>query len=520
MIDYFDQSAVAHPDRLLLLSDDGDGWTYRTAQAITHRIAAGLYANGFRLDDGAAVLSANDPRAFLTILGLQRAGAVWHPLNVRNAPSSNIDFMNCVRSRWLFYHSDFVEAAQEIVANVPSIEHTVCLDRRDDRSPSLEGFMTSGDGVGVPDWGDPYGRPDKVAAIAATGGTTGKPKAVIVTNQSWATMTDIALAHWPRVEHPVNLVLAPVTHGAGAVAITLTVAGATLVMKPGFDAGDALASIERHRVTHLFLPPAAYYAMLAHPDLGRYDYSSLRMFLLAGAPVSPDKLARGVEVFGPCMAQCFGQAEAPMLVTWFSPDDVAAAARGEHPERLGSCGRATLHCQVGVMSDDGCLLPPGQRGEIVARGRLVTPGYFENPSETAAIRSEGWHHTGDIGFLDDFGYVYIVDRKKDMIITGGFNVYSADVEREILALPGVLECAVIGVPDETWGEAVKAVVVLTPDADLHEEGIIATCKEKLGSVNAPKSVEFRPSLPKTAVGKVDKKMVRSPYWERQERLVH
>ncbi|MDE3136549.1 MAG: AMP-binding protein, partial [Acidobacteriota bacterium] len=277
---------------------------------------------------------------------------------------------------------------------------------------------------------------------------------------------------------------------------------------------------ERFRVTHLFLPPTAFYMLLAHPDVRKFDYSSLEVFLLAGSPVSPDKLKEGVEIFGPCMCQSYGQTEAPMLLTWLDQRTLAAAASGDHPERLRSCGEPTSAVRLAVMDDAGRLLPPGQPGEIVARGSLVCAGYYKMPEATAEIRAHGWHHTGDIGYRDEDGYFYIVDRKKDMIITGGFNVYCAEVEAGIMQLPEVRECAVVGVPDEKWGEAIKAIVVLREGASLTEEAVIAHSKEKLGGVKSPKSVEFRPEIPKTPAGKMDKKAIRKQYWAGSDRAVH
>jgi fatty-acyl-CoA synthase len=296
--------------------------------------------------------------------------------------------------------------------------------------------------------------------------------------------------------------------------------GATNIVMPGFDALKVLRAIERHHVTHLFLPPTAFYKLLAQAEVGRFDCSSLRVFLLAGSPVSPDKLKRGVEVFGPCMCQCYGQTEAPMLLTWLDQKTVAAAAAGDHPERLRSCGRATSAVRLAVMDDEGRLLPPGQAGEIVARGALVTPGYYKLPEATSEIRKHGWHHTGDVGYRDENGCFYIVDRKKDMIITGGFNVFSVEVEASVMAIPDVHECAVIGVPDENWGEAVKAIIVLREGSSLTEEAVIAHCKAKLGGVKSPKSVEFRAEIPKTAAGKIDRKTLRAPYWSGADRAVH
>jgi len=209
-----------------------------------------------------------------------------------------------------------------------------------------------------------------------------------------------------------------------------------------------------------------------------------------------------------------------MLLTWLDRKTVAAAARGEHPERLKSCGKATYGVRLAIMDEQGNLLPPSQTGEIVARGALVTPGYHDLPDATAEIHAFGWHHTGDVGYRDQDGYFYIVDRKKDMIITGGFNVYSGEVETCLMSIPGVYECAVVGVPHESWGEAVKSFVVLRENHSLTEAKVLAYCKRKLGGVKAPKSVEFRDEIPKTPAGKIDRKKLRDPYWVGIDRGVH
>jgi len=343
----------------------------------------------------------------------------------------------------------------------------------------------------------------------------------MVTNLAWGTMLEMASEYWKGDQSdPVCLCTAPLSHAAGVVAFAMFPLGATNVVMPGFDALEVLKNIQRYRVTHLFLPPTAFYAMLAHPQLGDFDYSSLRVMLLGAAPVSPDKLKKGIEVFGPCMCQCYGQTEAPMLMTFLDAKTLAAAAAGEHPERLRSCGKPTAAVRLALMDENGALLPPNQPGEIVARGSLVNPGYYNLPEATAEIRTHGWHHTGDIGYRDDDGYFYIVDRKKDMIITGGFNVFCTEVEAAVMELPQVRECAVIGVPDAKWGEAVKAIVAFRDGEALSEAEIIAHCKSRLGGVKAPKSVEFREELPKTPAAKMDKKVLRAPYWAGKERAVH
>jgi acyl-CoA synthetase (AMP-forming)/AMP-acid ligase II len=260
--------------------------------------------------------------------------------------------------------------------------------------------------------------------------------------------------------------------------------------------------------------------MLAHPKLGDFNYSSLRRLLIAAAPVSPDKFKKGIEVFGPCLCQSYGQTEAPMYMTFLDPATAAAAAAGDHPERLRSCGKPTLPVRLAIMDDDGKILPPLKTGEIVARGALVGAGYHNLPEATAEIRTHGWHHTGDVGYRDEDGFFYIVDRMKDMIITGGFNVFSAEVEACVMELPQVRECAVIGVPDEKWGEAVKAIVALRDGEALNEAAIIAHCKTRLGGVKSPKSVEFWSEIPKTPAAKTDKRAIRKPFWEGADRSVH
>jgi fatty-acyl-CoA synthase len=519
-IDYFDKGADANPDRTAIIEGSAR-FSYRQTRAITQRIARAMWAGGLRGEQCGAIYSHNDARVLFCMLGMMRAGAVWVPINYRNAIDANVEYLNYVEAAWLFYHSDFKASVMEIRSLVPSLRHLICIDREDGNNPSLDGFMSEAAGADEIEWADPYGNLDRLVGLVPTGGTTGPAKGVRVTSLSWGTMTEMASHYWRCDDiEPVCLNSAPLSHAAGVVAFTMSTLGATNVILPKFDVLEVLRSIERYRATHLFLPPTAFYNLLAHPEIGNFDYSSLRVFLLAGSPVSPDKLKKGVEVFGPCMCQCYGQTEAPMLLTWLDAKTVAAAAAGDHPERLRSCGRATSAVRLAIMDDSGRMLPPNQPGEIVARGNLVTAGYYKMPEATAEIRTYGWHHTGDVGYRDDDGYFYIVDRKKDMIITGGFNVYCAEVESGIMALPQIQECAVIGIPDDKWGEAVKAIIVLKDGESLSEEAVLAHCKLKLGGVKSPKSVEFWAEIPKTAAGKTDRKTLRGPHWARADRGVH
>jgi acyl-CoA synthetase (AMP-forming)/AMP-acid ligase II len=519
-IDYFDKGAEAFPGRIAVI--DGERrYSYREARSVTEQIARAMWASGLNGEQPAAIYSPNDARVLFCMLGIMRAGAVWVPVNHRNAVDANVEYLNYAGTEWLFYHSEFRESVREMVRRVPTLRHVVCLDAESDGHPSLDSFLGQSSSVPDVDWADAYGNRERLVGLVPTGGTTGPAKGVRVTSTAWGTMTEMALHYWRgETDQPVCLTTAPLSHAAGPVAFVMGALGATNVIMPRFDAAQVLESLERFRVTHIFLPPTALYNLLSHPDAKKYDYSSLRVFLLAGSPVSPDKLKQAVEVFGPCMCQSYGQTEAPMLVTFLDQKTVAAAAAGEHSERLASCGRPTSGVRMAIMDDQGRLLPPHQPGEIVVRGSLVTGGYYKLPEATAEIRAHAWHHTGDVGYVDDHGFVYIVDRKKDMIVSGGFNVFCTEVEAAIMALPEVHECAVIGVPHEVWGEAVKAIVVLRERGSLGEAEIMAHCKARLGGVKTPKSVEFRDEIPKTPAGKTDRKSLRQPYWAGAERQVH
>jgi len=224
-------------------------------------------------------------------------------------------------------------------------------------------------------------------------------------------------------------------------------------------------------------------------------------------------------VFGPVLTQTYGQAEACMICTFLSPEDHVAALETNKRHRLASCGRISPLVRLETMDDQGRVLPRGERGEIVVRGALVMKGYYNNPQATEEASAFGWHHTGDIGVIDEDGFVYIVDRKKDMIISGGFNVFPSEVEQVLWGHPAVQDCAVIGVPDDKWGEAVKAVVELKPGTTASAEELIALARDKLGGVKAPKSVDFIAALPRSPVGKVLKKTLREPYWAGRERKI-
>jgi len=517
--DYFDKQVILHPDRALIVAGDMR-ITYGEMHAMSHRVAGALHDAGMAHQEAVAIMSPNHGAVVTAMLGLWRAGAVWIPVNTRNALADNIAYLNYVRASWLFYHSSCSADALQVKAEVPSLRHMVCLDASDQGNPSLDQFMRPEGAAPIADWGNPTGNDDDLAAIIATGGTTGPAKGVRALNRSWGTMIETIANVMPVDESPVFLATAPLTHAAGPFTMAGIAMGATVIVLPAFDADAVLAAFQDHRVTHTFLPPTAVYSLLAHPAVRDFDYSSLRYLLLAGSAVAPEKLKRAVEIFGPCICQSYGQTEFHLIATWLSPQVVAAAAAGDHPERLASCGQQSISCRVELMDDDGRILPTGEVGEIVGRGGIVGGGYFEMPEATADARLHGWHHTGDVGRRDADGFYYIVDRKKDMIVTGGFNVFCSEVEAAVSELAGVHECAAIGIPDEKWGEAVTALVVVDPANAPAAVDIIAHCKARLGSVKTPKNVFFREALPRTPAGKFDKKAMRVEFWGGKDRAVN
>jgi acyl-CoA synthetase (AMP-forming)/AMP-acid ligase II len=285
--------------------------------------------------------------------------------------------------------------------------------------------------------------------------------------------------------------------------------GGQVVIMPKPDLGEFLGLIEEHGVTHTFLPPTLIYMLLQHPQLADAKLDSLQCFWYGAAPMSAARLEEALQKIGPVMAQLFGQTEAPMMISMMSPrdhfNDDGTVAR----QRLSSAGRPGPLVQVGVMNGDGALLPTGESGEIVVRGSLVMLGYYKDARATEEASRHGWHHTGDIGYLDADGFLYIVDRAKDMIISGGFNVYSAEVEQVLMQHPDVQDSAVVGLPDEKWGERVVAVLQPHVGRQVDVEEIKAFIKARIGSVKAPKQIEVWLDLPRSKVGKVLKKEVRA-----------
>lgn len=522
LIDHIESGLRADPARIAF--DDGAvRVTWGEVDEQSRAIAAALQHLGLLPGAAAAIYSPNDAMAFVCMVGVFRAGGAWNPANVRNALDGNAAFLDLCGCACLFFHSSLAAEARTLAERVPSIRWTICLDAAVPEWPAamdLPSLMALGAKPPAPITRDA----DAVVSIVPTGGTTGRPKAVQITNRIWDSAVTKFWECLPLDTPGKFLVAGPMTHAAGAVALMMINRAPTFVVLPKPDPLSIMQAIHTHGITHMYLPPTMLNLIVEHPRVREFDFSALRYLVLAASPIAPEKLRQAMKVFGTAICQSYGQAEAMMFMTYLSNADLQAGGPdapppGPRPDLFASCGRATRGMQVEIMDEQGRILGPGERGEIVTRGDLVFPGYYKNPEATASVSTHGWHHTGDVGFKDEDGFFYIVDRMKDMVITGGFNVFSVEVEQVILSHAAVRECAVIGVPDPKWGEAIKAVIELKDGHSTSAEEIQQLVRDKLGGVHTPKSVEFWAQLPRSTNGKIAKNEVRSTYWHGRDRAV-
>jgi acyl-CoA synthetase (AMP-forming)/AMP-acid ligase II len=502
LVDYLDKGADLGPDRPCL-NTDGLSRSYAEVRESTFRIAAALAALGVRPGDRVAVLSANDPTALTCVYGISRAGAVWSPINPRNEAHENRELLDLFGCTVLLFQAAFAPLVAAIRDDLPALVAVVCLDGEVPGALSWADFLAGGKGDVVD-----RAALDDLVIVIGTGGTTGRPKGVELTGHNVETMTALTLMSYPFEGRPTYLALAPLTHAAGVLCFPVLALGGEIVVMRTPEVGAFLTLVERHAVTHTFLPPTLIYMVLAHERLDVTDTSSLQCLWYGAAPISVTRLEEALTRIGPVMGQLFGQVEAPMMISTLAPKDHFREDGTVARERLASAGRPTPLVRVAIMDAEGGLLPCGDTGEIVVRGPLVMRGYHRDPAATAAASAHGWHHTGDVGYLDDDGYLFIVDRAKDMIITGGFNVYSTEVEQAVMRHPAVQDCAVVGLPDDLWGERVTVVAQLRPGVTAAPDEIRAFARERLGGIKAPKQVEIWADLPRSKVGKVLKREIR------------
>lgn len=507
-----------HQDTPVLFLGD----TTLTGGQLAERISQYIQAFGALGADTFGLLSLNRPEVLMIIGAGQIQGhrrTALHPLGSLDDHAYVLADAE-VSSLIIDPTPAFVERALGLLEKVPTLQQVLTIGPV---PPELEGKAV--DLAAEAAKYDPQPlvaadlAPDHIGGLTYTGGTTGKPKGVIGTVGSITAMTTIQLAEWEWPERPKFLMCTPLSHAGAAFFVPTIVKGGQLVVLTKFDPAEVLRVIEEQKITATMLVPSMIYALMDHPDSHTRDLSSLETVYYGASAMNPVRLQEAIDRFGPIFAQYYGQSEAPMVITYL--------AKGDHDQkRLTSCGRPTLFARVALLGDDGNPVPQGEVGEICVSGPLLSGGYWKLPEATADTFKDGWMHTGDLAREDEDGFYYIVDRTKDMIVTGGFNVFPREVEDVIAEHPSVAQVCVIGTPDEKWGEAVTAVVVLRPGAD-SDAAAVATMtaeiqsavKERKGSVQSPKQVIVAESVPVTALGKPDKKTVRAQFWSGAERSV-
>ncbi|MEI7445252.1 MAG: AMP-binding protein [Burkholderiales bacterium] len=487
--------------------------TYRRLGARLSGLVQALEARGLRRGDAIATLSGNRPEAFLVTAAAYLMGlrVTWmHPLA---SEEDHAYILEDSGVETLFVDPDpFSARAAALKARLPGLRRLFGL------GPGVDGedILAAADGF-APAPLVPRAHVDDVCTLIYTGGTTGRPKGVIHTHRVHVAMAMTELVEWDWPEEVRFLATTPISHATGAMILAVLLRSGTFVLDRGFEPQRFLDLVERHRITCTFLVPTMVYVLLDHPALATADVSSLRTVIYGASPMSPARLVEAIRRFGPVFMQLYGQSEVPNCITVLRRADHDPE---RHPERLASCGTPVAGLQVRLLDDDGHEVPEGEVGEICCRGALVMAGYWNKPEETARAFRHGWLYTGDLARRDADGFLYIVDRSKDLIITGGFNVYPREVEDVLTRHPAVAAAAVIGVPDPKWGEAVKAVVVPRPGARIEPEALIAAVREAKGAVHAPKTVDLVDALPVTGLGKPDKKALRARYWGGTARAVN
>jgi long-chain acyl-CoA synthetase len=477
--------------------------TWPEVDGRVNRFANALRARGVAAGDRVAILTHNSHRFLEVYWGLAKLGSIAVPLNFRLTPAEMATLLEHSGARILLAGGEYLEMAGEL----PGLELLIGLDRPD----SYERILAEA-AAGEPPLGagsdDPF-------AIMYTSGTTSLPKGAVVThgnlesnvyNQAIADKADPA---------DINLVATPLYHmGAVFMGTTYAALGCTQVILERFDAAEVLETIERERVTTCLLVPTMLNMVLNEPSIHERDLSSLRLIFYGGSTITKPVLRRAIETIGCGFTQGYGLTET-IEATFLTADDHRLDDDPLHERRLASAGREAVNAEVRVVDEEGRDLPPGEVGEVLIRSPSVIREYWRAPEATSGALRDGWFHTGDLGYRDDDAYLFIVDRKKDMIISGGVNVYPKEVEEVLFAHPSVLEAAVIGLPDDTWGEAVTAVVVVRPGCELTEDELLEHCRGALAGYKKPRSVKFVSELPRNPSGKILKRELRATYGVRQ-----
>ncbi|WP_020694369.1 AMP-binding protein [Reyranella massiliensis] len=498
------------PDRMAFVWDGGS-LTYRAALSLIGRLQAAMAAAGLVKGQTAAFLSANSAETWCAGVAAQGLGLVVTWLHPLGALADHLDVIEDSGATALIVDPrTHAERGGELAAKAADrLAAVLTMGRADFGRDVMAAAEKAGEASAI-DLTDA----DDYAIINYTGGTTGKSKGAIRHHRSTAASAIAIAADFEFPDVPRYLAAAPITHVSGTKVLPSLLKGGTIHLLKGFDPEKFLATIEREKINFTLMVPTMIYVMLDHPRLEKTDLSSLELILYGASPMSPTRLVEGLERIGPVFSQLYGQTECyPVSVLRKADHDAA------RPELFASCGFPISSCSVTLRNDDNEEVKPGEAGEICVRAPHAMEQYWKRPEQTAETFKGGWLHTGDIARADERGYLYIVDRKKDMIVSGGFNIFPREVEDVLSSHPGVAMAAVIGVPHEKWGEAVTALIVAKAGMRPTPEALTQLVKDRKGGTHAPKQIEFVDDLPLTAVGKVDKKILRARYWAGQSRQV-
>ena len=493
--------------------------TYAELDRASTACAAALAAEGVSKGSRVAVLDKNAADYFVLLFGAAKVGAVLVPVNWRLAAPEITFILDDAEAEVLFVGPDFVEALGYFGGDLKTVRKIVVMGPAGGGWPGFADWLAPFDNAE-----DPHGEsaPEDAVLQMYTSGTTGHPKGVMLTHynflgnvplreenaEDWATWTPDDVAQ----------VAMPLFHIGGTGSAFLGIyAGSKLVITRDFDPGLVLKQIEEHRIAKVFYVPAVLLFLLQHPACATTDFSSLKFILYGASPIPLDLLRKAMDVFKCGFVQVYGMTETTGLCTYLPAEDHDPAGN----ERMRGAGKAQVGVEIKVIDAEGNTVPPRQVGEICTRSRAVMAGYWKREDATAKTTDgDGWLRTGDAGYMDEDGYLYIYDRVKDMIVSGGENIYPAEIESALFGHPDIADVAVIGVPDEKWGEAVKAVVVPKPDARATADDIIAFARTRIAGYKVPRSVDFVDYLPRNASGKLLKRELREPYWAGRERRVN